>query len=613
MSIVVSGLSFHFPNQEELWQPVSFTVPSGGKVAVVGDNGCGKTTLMRLIAGELEPSAGSVQFDERPYYVPQLTSARSQTIAEALGVAEKLAALKAIEGGSADAKNYDILGDDWNIEDRCLRALSDWGLMKRAAGKAASGDAGQGTESMQATAGYGIENGARTGAAILDRDFQSLSGGEKTKVMLAGIEVHEAKTVMLDEPTNHLDYTARKKLYDWVSTTDATLLVVSHDVTLLNLMDTIVDLSAQGVKIYGGNYELYREQKDAQNKALIQKIESSRTELKKAKKKAQEVNERQQRREAQGARNKQKGGAARILVNAKGGEAENTAAKLKDRHSQIIGDAQSRIQSLSSQLQQHADLKVDIEDARLHEGKMLIKAEGIMFSYPGGGNLWHEPLDFEVRSGDRIQILGDNGSGKTTLLRLMLGELEPTGGSIIRADFTYNYMDQEYAEVRRPVSVLELAQSYNPSGQSAGIGPSLPNGNGQYPDSKGQHLNGGQHPNGGQHLDGKGQHPNGGQHLADHEIKVRLNRALFPQETWDKSCLSLSGGERMRLYLCCMLISNQIPDLFVLDEPTNNLDLSSLSILTETIAGYHGTLLVISHDKAFTDAIGITRQINLGA
>jgi ATPase subunit of ABC transporter with duplicated ATPase domains len=136
-------------------------------------------------------------------------------------------------------------------------------------------------------------------------------------------------------------------------------------------------------------------------------------------------------------------------------------------------------------------------------------------------------------------------------------------------------MDQEYAEVRKPVSVLELAQSYNPSGQDSSLSA------------------------------GKGQH------LADHEIKVRLNRALFPQETWDKSCLSLSGGERMRLYLCCMLISNQIPDIFVLDEPTNNLDLSSLSILTETIAGYHGTLLVISHDKAFTDAIRITRQIDL--
>jgi ATPase subunit of ABC transporter with duplicated ATPase domains len=588
MSIVVSGISFHFPNQQELWLPVSFTVQNGGKVAVVGDNGCGKTTLMRLIAGELEPSAGSIQFDEKPYYVPQLTSARSQTIAEALGVADKLAALKAIESGSTDVRNYDILGDDWDIEERCLRALSDWGIMNISptdsglAGASAALAAPHGTAVAPTEASHGTtaataptSQGMTGATSVLNRDFQSLSGGEKTKVMLAGVEVHGAKTVLFDEPTNHLDYTAREKLYNWVSSTDATLLVVSHDVTLLNLMDTIVDLSAQGVKIYGGNYELYREQKDAQNKALIQKIESSRAELKEAKKKAQEVNDRQQRREAQGARNKQKGGAARILMNAKGSEAENTAARLKDRHSQIIGDAQSRIQSLSSQLQQRAELKVDIEDARLHEGKMLIKAEGIIFSYPGCGSLWREPLDLEVRSGDRIQILGDNGSGKTTLLRLLLGELEPTGGSIIRADFTYNYMDQEYAEVRKPVSVLELAQSYNPSGQESSLSA------------------------------GKGQH------LADHEIKVRLNRALFPQESWDKSCLSLSGGERMRLYLCCMLINNQIPDIFVLDEPTNNLDLSSLSILTETIANYHGTLLVISHDKAFTDAIRITRQIDL--
>ena len=99
--------------------------------------------------------------------------------------------------------------------------------------------------------------------------------------------------------------------------------------------------------------------------------------------------------------------------------------------------------------------------------------------------------------------------------------------------------------------------------------------------------------------------------LADHEVKVRLNRALFPQEVWDKNCQTLSGGERMRLYLCCLMISNHIPDIFVLDEPTNNLDLSSLSILTETIKNYRGTVLIISHDEYFIKEIGVTNSIRL--
>ena len=99
--------------------------------------------------------------------------------------------------------------------------------------------------------------------------------------------------------------------------------------------------------------------------------------------------------------------------------------------------------------------------------------------------------------------------------------------------------------------------------------------------------------------------------LQDHELKLRLHRALFGQQMWDKRCDTLSGGERMRLCLCSLMIANHVPDLFVLDEPTNNLDLSSLEILTRTVRNYRGTLLVVSHDDNFTREIGITRTVGL--
>ncbi len=149
-------------------------------------------------------------------------------------------------------------------------------------------------------------------------------------------------------------------------------------------------------------------------------------------------------------------------------------------------------------------------------------------------------------------------------MRLLTGELVPTVGSIHRAEnFRHLYLDQQYSAVCRDTTVLELASEHN-----------LEN-------------------------------------LADHEVKIRLNRALFPQETWDKNCLTLSGGERMRLYLCCLMLSNHIPDMLILDEPTNNLDLSSLVVLTNVVQNYQGTLIVISHDSHFVEQIGMTRNISL--
>ena len=199
----------------------------------------------------------------------------------------------------------------------------------------------------------------------------------------------------------------------------------------------------------------------------------------------------------------------------------------------------------------------------LHDGKLLVRADGLNFEYAPGRPLWREPLALEIRSGERIRLTGDNGTGKTTLVRLLTGELEPTAGRIGRADFSYVCLDQQYSRVNTPQSVLELAQSCN--------------------------------------------HGN----LQDHELKLRLHRALFGQQMWDKRCDTLSGGERMRLCLCSLMIANHVPDLFVLDEPTNNLDLSSLAILTRTVRNYRGTLLVVSHDDNFTREIGITRTVGL--
>lgn len=529
MSIILSGVSYRYRNQQFLFEGLDLSVAAGCKTAVVGDNGVGKSTLLKLIAGELVPAAGSIACSSHPCYVPQQLSAAGVSAACVLGVEDKLDALRAICGGSADPRFYDLLADDWEVESRCRAALDHWGL----------------------------------GHVGLTHPVDALSGGERTKLCLAGLLIHQPAVVLLDEPTNHLDTSGRRRLYDFIRASRATIVVVSHDVKLLNLLDTTCELTSKGLKIYGGNYDFYREQKQIEEDALARRIDAEQTALRLARKKAQEVRERQERRMRQGERHKDQ--LPRILRRTLKDSGERTEAQLVGKHAEQIDGSRDRLSELRQRQRTPCELKIDFDDAQLHNGKLLVRADGLNFEYTPGRPLWREPLALELRSGERIRLTGDNGTGKTTLVRLLTGELQPTAGRIVRAGFSYVYLDQHYSRVNTPQCVLELAQAYN--------------------------------------------HGN----LRDYELKVRLHRALFGQDMWDKRCDTLSGGERMRLYLCCLMIANHVPDLFILDEPTNNLDLSSLAILTSTIRNYRGTLLVISHDDNFADEIGITRTIGLSS
>lgn len=527
MSIILSGVSYRYRNQQFLFEGIDLSVAAGAKAAVVGDNGAGKSTLLKLIAGELAPAAGSIACSSSPYYVPQQLVAAGISAACVLGVADKLDALRAICGGTADPRCYDVLADDWDVEARCRAALDHWGLPH----------------------------------VGLTDPVDALSGGERTKLCLAGISVHNPSVILLDEPTNHLDTSGRRRLYDLIRASRATIVAVSHDVALLNLLGTTCELSAKGLKVYGGDYDFYRERKRIEEEALAQQVDCERAALRLARKKAQEVRERQERRMRQGERHKDQ--LPRILRRTMKDCGERTEAQLVGKHAEQIEGSRERLGELRRRQRTQCELKIDFDDAQLHEGKLLVRADGLNFEYAPGRPLWREPLSLEIRSGERIRLTGDNGTGKTTLVRLLTGELEPTAGRIGRADFSYVCLDQQYSRVNTSQSVLELAQSCN-------------RGN-----------------------------------LQDHELKLRLHRALFAQQMRDKRCDTLSGGERMRLCLCCLMIANHVPDLFVLDEPTNNLDLSSLAILTRTVRNYRGTLLVVSHDDNFTREIGITRTVVL--
>lgn len=524
------NLSYIHPNKDLLFSDLHLTVNAHQKMALIGPNGAGKSTLLKIIAKELQPSGGQIHLETLPYYIPQVFGQFNHlTLAQALQIEDKLNAIKKILEGDTSEENFKQLNDDWTIEDRCREALSYWHLSD----------------------------------LDLSQKMGTLSGGQKTKVFLAGINIHEPGLVLLDEPSNHLDSAGRQLLYDFIQNTRCTLVVVSHDRKLLNLLDPVGELSTNGIKIYGGNYDFYKEQKQTETDALCQDIHSREKALKKAKEKERETLERQQKLDSRGKGKQEKSGVSRIMMNTLRNNAENSTAKLKSVHSEKIGNIRQELHHLRSSLSGTEQMKVEFDPSGLHRGKILFAADHINFSYDDREYLWAENLNFRIVSGERIAIRGANGSGKTTLIHVILGKLIPQTGTAFVAENNSVYIDQDYSLVHDHLTLYEQAQQFNTSA------------------------------------------------LQEHEIKMRLNRFLFTKEDWDKRCATLSGGERMRLILCCLNISNQSPDMIIFDEPTNNLDIQNIEILTRAINDYQGTLLVISHDETFLGEIRIERTILL--
>ncbi|WP_229311226.1 ABC-F family ATP-binding cassette domain-containing protein [Larkinella soli] len=529
MSIVVNSLSYSHPDREVLFENLGLSVAAGEKAALVGNNGTGKSTLLQLIAGRLQPFGGEIILPEKPYFVPQhLGQYDNASVAGLLGVDRKLLALRAILDGDVSADPFTRLNDDWEIEDRVRAALAHWHL--------------EHINPFQA--------------------MKSLSGGEKTKVFLAGILVHSPGVILLDEPSNHLDAESRESLYGFIRKTKATVLVVSHDRTLLNHLDTTLELSPGGIEVFGGNYEFYREQKEGKLNALQSQLDESEKTLKQARQKAREVAEQRRKQEARGQKQGQKQALPRIVAGNLKRQAEQSTAKLKDVHNEKIEEITDHLKQIRRQIQEHLVLSIDLRKSDLHRGKILIEAEEVNFSY-GDRLLWPSPLSFQVRSGDRIRIEGRNGSGKTTLLHLMTGALPPSAGRMYVGNFQHVFIDQEYSILNGRHTVLEQVQQFNT------------------------------------------------RRLAEHDLKMLLHHYQFSREMWDRTCEGLSGGEKMKLTLCCLAVMNNTPDLLILDEPTNNLDLHSQEVLTSAVRNYSGSVLVISHDRYFINEVGIDATIAL--
>lgn len=527
--LLLQNIAFGLPDGTLLFSDINFTVQQYDKIALVGNNGVGKSTLMRIMAGLLLPTSGKLVANSAPYYIPQHFGQYNQlTVAQALNIDKKLAALHSVLAGHMTEANLDALDDDWTIEERCAEALTYWQL----------------------------------GDIDLQRTLGELSGGQKTKVFLAGIAIHQPQLVLMDEPTNHLDAESRQVLYHYIQTTNTTLVIISHDRTLLNLLPMVCQLDKHGITTYGGNYDFYAEQKALAANALAEELRDREKALRKARETERQAIERQQKLDARGKKKQEKAGMPTIMMNTMRNNAEKSTANMKEVHAEKIGSIADEVNRLRKVLPGNDKMKLDLDASALHKGKILAAAKEVNVVF-NGILLWSAAISATLVSGRRIAVKGNNGSGKTTLVKLLLGQLQPSEGSVELADFSTVYIDQDYSMVDNRLTVYEQAQHYN-----TGL-------------------------------------------LQEHEVKSKLTHFLFNKGDWDKPCAALSGGEKMRLLLCCLTLGNKTPDVIVLDEPTNNLDMQNIEILVNAIAGYSGTLLVISHDAWFLDRVGVQEEIIL--
>ena len=366
------------------------------RAGLVGRNGIGKSTLLRLIAGELPPVAGTVERTGRVAMLRQsVRAADGDTLADLLGIRAALARLGRLEAGRGSLA--DAAEADWTLEARLAAALAEVGL-----------------------AGFAP-----------DRPLETLSGGQRTRAALAALIIAEPDLILLDEPTNNLDTDGREAIAGVLSGWKKGAVVVSHDRALLRPLDRIVELSDLGARLYGGGYDLYAARKAEERAATERDLEFAKREVTAVARRIQAARERKAKRDAEGAKGRAKGDQPKILLDARKERSQKSAggaSALADRQRAEAAEALTQAQAAVERVR---CLSVELPSTGLPAGRTVLAFAGVGFAHPGHAPLFAQ-LDFIVSGPERVALTGPNGSGKSTFLKLASGALAPTAGSVAR-------------------------------------------------------------------------------------------------------------------------------------------------------------------------------------
>ncbi|MFQ6331152.1 ABC-F family ATP-binding cassette domain-containing protein [Nocardia sp. CWNU-33] len=385
-NLSISDLTFSWPDGTPVFDGLD-AVLGPGHLGLVGSNGVGKSTLLRLIAGALPPARGSITVSGRLGYLRQdLGLGDGLRVDEVLGIADTRKALHRIESGTTADADFDIVGGQWDVEESAVALLGRLGLHYLA----------DSTEQ-------------------LDRRLETLSGGETVLLGLVAQLLREPDVLLLDEPTNNLDHVARQRLYAVVAQFSGTVLTVSHDRELLDRMTSIVELRQGELRLFGGNFSEYERIIEAEQQAARAAIRDARSDVRKQARELVEARIKLDRRLRYGQKMWDTKREPKIVMNERKRQAQVSAGKLRNNHIEKVDTAKEQLQQAQELLRDDREIRVDLPDTRLYPGQDVIDLDGVRLACG-------PKVTLRVTGPERIALTGRNGVGKTTLLHRIVEE-----------------------------------------------------------------------------------------------------------------------------------------------------------------------------------------------
>ena len=553
MSLVTTHNLGKFFDPVEIFAGLSLTIPHGARVALVGPNGIGKTTLLRIIADREPPSSGEVHRARGLTigYLPQESVLESDCtlweecvtpFARLQTQEAELARLEAMMADPDHPDHPDLGGQSGDILER-------YGALQ---------------QKFEHAGGYLYETRIRqvlTGLGFADDEFdmplEYLSGGQRTRALLARLLLESPILLVLDEPTNHLDIQAVEWLESYLKDWDGAALIVSHDRYFLDkACNHIWEMSLAGVETYRGNYTHYLQQRQDRWERRSKTFEAERIRLEKELDYIKRNIAGQNVSSAKGRLkrlSRQLQAIEQIGLDAIQGKTWSKISEdvVTTKSIMSVDQAHASIKALRNPLRRPEALKLNLQ-ARKRSGELVLRTYDLKVGYPGTP-LFTAP-DIILRRLECAALIGPNGAGKTTFLKTILGQLPPLSGEVdLGASLDVGYFAQAHENLNPENTLVQEIESVAPSMFVA-------------------------------------------------EIRSYLARYLFTRDDVFKKVAVLSGGERGRLALAKLALGDA--NFLLLDEPTNHLDIPAQEVLQAVLDEYKGTTILVSHDRYLIDALG---------